>query len=275
MNAAKTQALEKGKERAKPHFPLETHGRLPSKLSTGHTRQEKFTGSAHHVRSIEIPKSFFSNEYGYWLGTFIHHYKNCCGQLKSVAAAVGMRVHCVRSAVHGGSLCVPRVSRSCSTRGTRCAHRLRICPWRPSCPSERIWSPTGCQDLGLAATLLNRAKPQTIQAVLSCGTKNCSSFTKAMERFHPLYPTGGAEGATKSILCRVADCVSGCAEAKEFKTEDPKSKPGGILLVSLSGREALGVLGIGRRPRGPRSEMSDVSAFHVNHVMDMDVDELI
>ena len=79
---AKTEALEKGKERAKPHFLGETHGRPPSKLLTGQTRQEKFTGSAQHVRSIEILKSFFSNDYGYSLGTFVHHYKNCSGQLK-------------------------------------------------------------------------------------------------------------------------------------------------------------------------------------------------
>ena len=68
LKAAKTEALEKGKERAKPHFMVETHGRPPSKLPTGHTRQEKFTASAQHVRSIEILKSFFSNEYGYSLG---------------------------------------------------------------------------------------------------------------------------------------------------------------------------------------------------------------
>ena len=75
LKAAKTEALEKGKEKARPHFLVETHG-PPSKLPTGQTRQEKFTGSAHHARSIEIPKSFFNNEYGYSLGTFVHHYKN-------------------------------------------------------------------------------------------------------------------------------------------------------------------------------------------------------
>ena len=48
--------------------------------------------------------------------------------------------------------------------------------------------------------------------------------------------------------------------------EDPKPKPGGIPLASLSGREARGVLGTGGRPRGPRSEMSDVSGFHVKDV---------
>ena len=79
LKAAKTEALEKGKEKARPHFLVETHGRPPRKLPTGQTRQEKFTGSAHHVRSIEILKSFFNTEYGYSLGTFVHHYKNCCG----------------------------------------------------------------------------------------------------------------------------------------------------------------------------------------------------
>ena len=72
------------------------------------------------------------------------------------------------------------------------------------------------QDLGLAATMLSRAELLTIQAVLSCGTKNDSSVTKAMEHFQTLYPTTGAEGAAKSILRRVGDCVSGCAEAGEF-----------------------------------------------------------
>ena len=111
--------------------------------------------------------------------------------------------------------------------------------------------------------------------MLSCGTKNCSLVTKAMEHFQTLYPTAGAEGAAKSILRRVADGVSGCAEAGELETEDPKSKPGGIPLASLSGREAWGVLGTRSRPRGPRSEMSGVSGSHVKDVTDMDLDEFI
>ena len=49
MKAARTEALEKGKEKARPHFLVETHGRPPSKLPTGQSRQEKFTGSGHHV----------------------------------------------------------------------------------------------------------------------------------------------------------------------------------------------------------------------------------
>ena len=49
LKAAKTESPEKGKEKARPHFLVETHGRPPSKLPTGQTRQEKFTGSAHHV----------------------------------------------------------------------------------------------------------------------------------------------------------------------------------------------------------------------------------
>ena len=131
------------------------------------------------------------------------------------------------------------------------------------------------QDLALAATMLSRAEPRTIQAVLSCGTKNCSSVTKTMESFQTLHPTAGAEGAAKRILRRVGDCVSGCAEAGEIEAEDPKPKPGGIPLASLSEREARGVLGTGGRPRGSRSEMSDVSGFHVKDVLDMDLDELI
>ena len=74
--------------------------------------------------------------------------------------------------------------------------------------------------------MLSRAEPRTIQAVLSCGTKNCSSVTKAVEHFQTLYPTAGAEGAAKGILRRVGDCVSGCGEAGEFQAEDPKPKPG-------------------------------------------------
>ena len=133
LKAVKTEALEKGKEKARPRLLVETHGRPPSKLSTGHTKQGKFSGSAHHVRSIEILKSFFSNEYGYSLGTFIHHYKNCCGQLKAATAVEGICVHYVQSAVHGGSPCVPRDRCSCCARQIRCARRLRMCPWRPSC----------------------------------------------------------------------------------------------------------------------------------------------
>ena len=133
LKAATTEALEKGKDKARPHFLVDTHGRPPSKLPTGHTRREKFTGSAHHVRSNEILESFFSNEYGYSQGTFVHHYKNCRGQQKAATAAQGMCVHHVRSAVHGGSPCVPRDRRSCCARRIRRARRLRMCPWRPSC----------------------------------------------------------------------------------------------------------------------------------------------
>ena len=50
------------------------------------------------------------------------------------------------------------------------------------------------QDSGLAATMLSRAEPRTIQAVLSCGTKNCSSVTKAVEHFQRLYPTAQPPG---------------------------------------------------------------------------------
>ena len=133
LKAAKTEALEKGKEKARPHFLVETHGRPPSKLPTGQTRQEKFTGSAHRVRSIEILKSFFNNEYGYPLGTFVHHYKNCCGQLNAATAAEGIRVHYVQSAVHGGSPCVPGDRRSC------CA-LLILLRTSPQHVSRRRWS---------------------------------------------------------------------------------------------------------------------------------------
>ena len=77
-----------------------------------------------------------------------------------------------------------------------------------------------------------------------------------------LYPTAGAEGAAKSILRRVANCVSGCVAAEGFKMEDPKSKPEGIPLASLSRREARGALGsrdecgIGRW--APRLDILDV-----------------
>ena len=133
LKAAKTEALEKGKEKARPHFFLETHGRPPSKLPTGQTRQEKFTGLANHVRSIEILKSFFNNDYGYSLGTFVHHYKNCHRQLKAATAAEGMRVQYIQSAVHGGSPFVLRDRRSCCARRIRRARQLRMCPWRLSC----------------------------------------------------------------------------------------------------------------------------------------------
>ena len=78
---------------------------------------------------------------------------------------------------------------------------------------ERVFRPALRQDVGVAATMPSRGEPQTIQAVLSCGTKNCSSVTKAMEHSQWLYPTSRAEGAAKSILRRVADCASGCVEA--------------------------------------------------------------
>ena len=114
------------------------------------------------------------------------------------------------------------------------------------------------QDVGLAATMLSRAEPRTIQAVLSYGTKNCTSVTKAMERFETLYPTAGAEGAAKSILRRVADLPMVARRPGNSRRRTPKSNPRVIPLASLSGREARGVLGTGGWPRGPRSEMWDV-----------------
>ena len=60
LKAAKAEAPEKGKERAKRHFVVETHGRPPSRLPGGQTRHDKSTRSPDHVRSIEIMKS--SNE---------------------------------------------------------------------------------------------------------------------------------------------------------------------------------------------------------------------
>ena len=119
------------------------------------------------------------------------------------------------------------------------------------------------QDLGLGATMLSRAELWTIQAVPSCGTKNCSTVTKATEHFQTLYPTAGAQGAAKSILVLVADCVSGCAEAGEFETEDPKSEPGGTrwkafldekLGVSSVLEASLG--GCGRRCRTSQASTS-------------------
>ena len=86
LEAKKTEAPEKRKEKAKSHFLVEAHGRPPSKLTTGQTRQEKFTRSPQHVQSVEIFKSFFSKELGYSLRTFVHHCKNCYGQLKSATA---------------------------------------------------------------------------------------------------------------------------------------------------------------------------------------------
>ena len=69
---------------------VETHGCPPSKLPTGQTRQEKFTGSPHHVQSIEIVKSFFTNEYGYLLGTFVHRLQQLLRARQSATAAEDM-----------------------------------------------------------------------------------------------------------------------------------------------------------------------------------------
>ena len=115
---------------------------------------------------------FFSNKFGYLLRTFVYHYKNCCGKLKLANVATGIRVHCIWRVVLGGSHCVPRVSRSCSSRRICFACRLCMCPWEPSCRSARIWCPIVHQDLGLAAMMLSRAEPHMIQAVLWCETNS-------------------------------------------------------------------------------------------------------
>ena len=54
----------------------------------------------------------------------------------------------------------------------------------------------------MAVALMSNAAPRTIQAVLGCGIKNCSSASQAHEYFKQQFPTSAPAKAAASFLWR-------------------------------------------------------------------------
>ena len=122
----------------------------------------------------------------------------------------------------------------------------------------------------MAITLSSNAAPRTIQAVLGCGTKNCSTASQAHEYFKQQFPTSAPAKAAPSMLRPMARCTIGCAMAKPYtEGQDVGNvKTEGMSLGALSAaaaREALGTSGNKRR----RGDMDTWSGFRGEDLIDM------
>ena len=88
----------------------------------------------------------------------------------------------------------------------------------------------------MAVTLTSTAAPRTIQAVLGCGTKNCSSASQAHEYFKQQFPTSQPAKAATSFWRAMARCTMGCDMAAPYtEGQDVGSvKTEGVSLGALS-----------------------------------------
>ena len=196
----------------KPHFYVETSGRPPRVLPTKYqgNRQEKHKSSDAHQRTIQILEEFLQ-DYDSNLGQLVHHYKECCKKKDHPAEGVyAVRViRAVSRHVPGR----PDVRRACSARFACC---LQPCPWRLSNAPRvaRVQQLTPFfvegQDLAMAVALTSTAAPRTIQAVVRCGTKNCSSASQTHEDFKQQFPTTQPAKAAAWLLRAMARCTMGC-----------------------------------------------------------------
>ena len=122
----------------------------------------------------------------------------------------------------------------------------------------------------MAITSSSNAAPRTIQAVLGCGKKNCSSASQAHEHFKQQVPTSQPARAAASLLRAMARCTMGCDMAAPYtEGQDVGSvKTEGVSLGALSAsaaREALGTSGDKRR----RGDMDTWSGFRREDLIDM------
>ena len=259
----------------KPHFFVETSVRPPLKLPTRATRQEKHKSSDAHQRSLQILEEFLQ-EYDSNLGQLAHHYKECCKKKDHPAEGVyTLRViRAVSRHVPGR----PDVRRACFARFACC---LQPCPWRlgnvphVACVLQLTLFFVDRQDLAMAVTLSSTAAPRTIQAVLGCGTKNCSSASQAHEFFKQQFPTSQPARAAASLLRAMARCTMGCDMAAPYtegqdvgnvKTEDVSL---GALSASAA-REALGTSGDQRR----HGDLDRWSGFRGEDLIDMSFEKM-
>ena len=154
---------------------------------------------------------------------------------------------------------------------------VSLVPWQRS--RHRACSaadPFFCRaDLAIAVTLTSTAAPRTIQAVLGCGTKNCSSASRAHEYFKQQLPTGAPAKASASLLRALARCTIGCDMAAPYtEGQDVGSvKTVGVSLGAVSAsaaREALGRSGDKRR----RGDMDTWSGFRGEDLIHMSFEKM-
>ena len=259
----------------KPHFYVETSGRPPRVFPTRATRQEKHKSSDAHQRSIQILEEFLQ-DYDSNLGQLVHHYKECCKKKDHHAEGV-YALHVIRAFsrhVPGR----PDVRRACFARFVCC---LPPCPWRlGNVPRvARVLQLTlffvERQDLAMAVTLTSTAAPHTIQAVLGCGTKNCSSASQAHEYFKQQFPTSQPAKAAASLLRAPTRCTIGCDMARPYTEGQDVGgvKTEGVSLRAPSAsaaREALGTRGDKRR----RGDMDTWSGFCGEDLIDMSFEKM-
>ena len=127
----------------------------------------------------------------------------------------------------------------------------------------------------MAITLSSNAAPRTIQAVLGCGTKNCSSGSQAHEYFKQQFPTSQPARAAASLLRAMARCTMGCDMAAPYtEGQDVGSvKTECVSLGALSAsaaRQALGTSGDKRR----RGDMDTWSGFRGEDLIDMSFEKM-
>ena len=127
----------------------------------------------------------------------------------------------------------------------------------------------------MAITLSSNAAPRTIEAVLGCGTKNCSSASQAHKYFKQQFPTSQPARAAASLLRAMARCTMGCDMAAPYtEGQDVGSvKTEGVSLGALSAsaaREALGTSGDKRR----RGDMDTWSGFRREDLIDMSFEKM-
>ena len=127
----------------------------------------------------------------------------------------------------------------------------------------------------MAVTRSSTAAPRTIQAVLGCGTKNCSSASQAHEYFKPQFPTSQPAKAAASLLRALSRCTMGCDMAAPYtKGQDVGSvKTEGVSSGALSAwaaREALGTSGDKRR----YGDMDTWSGFRGEDLIDMSFEKM-
>ena len=127
----------------------------------------------------------------------------------------------------------------------------------------------------MAVTLSSNAAPRTIQAVLGCETKNCSSASQAHEYFKQQVPTSAPAKAAASMLRAMARCTIGCAMAVPYtEGQDVGNvKTEGLSLGALSAavaREALGTSADKRR----RGDMDMWSGFRGEDLIDMSFERM-
>ena len=127
----------------------------------------------------------------------------------------------------------------------------------------------------MAVTLSSTAAPRTIQAVLGCGTKNCSNASQAHECFKQQFPTSQPARGAASLLRAMARCRMGCDMAAPYtEGQDVGSvKTDGVSLGALSASaawEALGTSGDKRR----RGDMDTWSGFRGEDLIDMSFEKM-